>query len=550
MILRPGELKTTPYKHQLEAYLRSRDLAYFGLLFEQRCGKTKPTLDTAAHQFRTGRITTLLVIAPNGVHTNWVREEIPRHLPDDVRGRAVLWRSGRMDTRAARVDLTALLDHDGLAILAVNVDALTTPKLREYLTNLFKVRKTVMSVVDESLDISNRSAERTKIALKIARRSVTRRVLDGTPVDATPLGLYAQCEFLLPSQPKTKLRAAVPNALGFTSFVAFRARYAELEIQDFGERDKRCPVCGGGVIAPVTGCVRCRGTGFIGRNQVAVVKNYQNLDELRERLTKFTMRVTRADCADLPPKIYQKAFIELTSMQRLAYEELREEAMTELRSGTTVTAPLVITRLLRLQQIASNFLPLEPEPTPCPSCGGDGCDTCEHLGFTYVGKRGWETVDPAREPRVEAVLDQLDRLSGQGIVWARFRRDLDVLERAIMDRGWSVVRYDGSVSPEGRERAKTAFQGGRARVFLGQPRAAGRGLDLSAASFVIYASHDWPLRWRRQSEDRAQTLHRTDPVLYVDVVAMGTVDEKIINALRAGRELADLVTGDTAAEWI
>ena len=119
-----------------------------------------------------------------------------------------------------------------------------------------------------------------------------------------------------------------------------------------------------------------------------------------------------------------------------------------------------------------------------------------------------------------------------------------------MSRGWSYVRYDGSVVGDAREAAKAAFQTGAARILIGNSRAGGRGIDLSAANWMYYYSHDWSLPRRLQSEDRAQSLKKRDSVLYLDCIALDSVDEKIIKALRAGKSLSDLVTGDPKGDWI
>ena len=531
-----ARFKTTPYAHQLRTLERSKDAEYFALFFEQRCGKTKVALDTAAHQFRAGRISALLVIAPNLVHVNWATDEIPTHLPDDTKPLTVVWRSGRMVSKTMQRALAELLDHPGLAILAVNVDALVTAPLREYLTTFFRKRK-VMAVIDESLDISNHGAARTKIAMKVGARAVTRRILDGTPLAATPMGLFSQTEFLK------------RGALGFKSFFAFRARYAELEIKDFGERNRLCPACFN--VSQDPPCQRCRGAGFVGKQQVAVVKNYRYLDELKATLATFSDRVTRAECADLPAKIYEKVRFELTPTQRRAYEQLRTESIAELQSGDLVTAQIVLTKLLRLQQLTSNFAARNPEPITCEACRGAGCEECGDLGVTFDHSRAeWATVDERAYPRLAALMDSIEQLDGQGIVWARFRRDLEVISAACAQRGWSYVRYDGGVTGADREAAKTAFQRGDARLLLGNQRAGGRGIDLSAASFVIYFSHEWSLRYRLQSEDRAQSLQKREAVLYLDIIGVDTGDEAIIKALRNGKSLSDLVTGDPSGDWI
>ena len=68
------KFKTEPYAHQLECYNETRERTSYGIFWEMGCGKSKTTLDTAAWQYLNGYIDTLLVVAPKGVHRNWVTE--------------------------------------------------------------------------------------------------------------------------------------------------------------------------------------------------------------------------------------------------------------------------------------------------------------------------------------------------------------------------------------------------------------------------------------------------------------------------------------------
>ena len=532
------QFKTVPYDHQLIAFNRFKDDSYFALFFEQRVGKTKVALDVAAHKFRKKVIDSLLIIAPNGVHRQWIQDAIPEHLPDDVRGRCVLWQSSKATQVGFKRDFKEMLTHDGLHVLAVNVDALTTVGFKTYANHFFKGHR-VMVVLDESGDISNGKAARTKAAMKIGRVAKVRVILDGTPVAAGPLGVYSQCDFLS------------PGALGFTSFYAFRARYAELEMKDFGERDKLCPDCH----HTNPDCERCRGRGVVGKNQVQVVKGYLNIDELQHKLNQFSSRVLRSDCCDLPPKIFQKIYFDLPPDARRVYDDLRDSYVAELKEGT-VTAAMVLTRYLRLQQVSSGFLPLANEVTTCPECQGNAatnifsCDTCEGIGVILNEVKQRLVPVSTMNVRLEAFLLAVGKLPGQGIVWCRFDRDVDSLMAAATASGVTAVRYDGRVGAEARAAAVAAFQGGAARWFVSKARAGGRGLDLAAADWVCYYSHDWSLRMRLQSEDRAQSLKKQTGTLYLDFIAADTVDDKIVTALREGKHLSDLITGDKVESWL
>lgn len=560
------EFKRPPRQKQLEALERSYDAEYFALLMEQRTGKSQVVLDTIAYWYHAGLADALLILAPNGVHRNWVTEEIPVALRDDTRYRTCLWKAGRAKTKAFQTEFEEFLAHDGLAVFSVNVEGIIHESTKTFIRRFLEKRR-VFGIVDESLDISNNSSARTKVALKIARSCVGRRILDGTPVDATPLGLFSQFEFLK------------PGCLGYRNNTAFRTRFATWKMRDHGERNKRCASCAGACyvrpgmadlirdtfvlpwsreeprVKPPEGfvtCPRCAGQGVTGKFAFQELQSFQNLDELKTIVDRHSFRVLRSDCADLPPKIYEKRFFELSSAQQASYEELRETYATELRSEGSVTAAMVLTRYLRLQQVTSNFLPIDAEASICVKCSGNGCAYCGELGYVVAngGRPRAVVVDEKRNPRLEALLATIAPLPGKGIVWAKFRYDISTTVKALAEAGRRPVAYFGEVAQEARAKALVDFQRGDADVFVGNPRAGGRGLDLSAANWVVYYSLDWPLRWRRQSEDRAQSLAKTDSVLYVDLVAEGTIDEKVIQALREGKELSDLVTGDPRGSWI
>jgi SNF2 family DNA or RNA helicase len=530
-----SHFKTKPYAHQLAAYERFKDAPYFFLAMEQRCGKSKPTLDIAAHKYRNGEIDSLLIIAPNGVHRNWITDEIPLHLPDDTDYRCLLWQSGKMDTVKAKSNNEAFLAHNGLRILAVNVDAIPTKAFRAFATKFYHRHK-VMAGVDESVDIGNHAAVRSKQALKFAQRSAVRFILDGTPIAAGPLGLFNQCEFLS------------PGVLGFPDFYSFRHRYAVMDTLDVGQRNNLCPVCSDDNRFP--SCERCKGVGYVGRS-VKVVKSYQNVEELQEKLYRFTVRILRSDCYDLPPKIRQKAYFDLTGEQRRIYDEMRKKFVVELKDVGHVTASMVLTRYIRLQQISSGFLSTPPIVHPCPNCGGlfAECPRCDGLGVSL------EEVKPKPIPldgnaRLDAFANAVASAGGQKIVWCRWTYDVDIVMRWCSDHGLTAVRYDGQTDDEQRAANLIKFREDCAEYFVGTPGAGGRGLDLSCADTVIYYSHDWSLRKRLQSEDRAQNLRKTTPTSYIDLIATDTVDVKIVNALREGKRLSDLITGDRPEGWL
>jgi hypothetical protein len=172
--------KTKPYDHQLEAFNLSSELESFALLMEQGTGKTKVIIDTAAHLFGLGRIDAVLVVAPNGVHRNWIHNELPVHHPDWAPHIATYWSS--MPTKAERKALENLSDPKfvGLRWLSLNVEAFSSEKGRKMAENWLRTHK-VLFVVDESSRIKTPTAQRTKNILKLAKLAPYRRIMTGTP---------------------------------------------------------------------------------------------------------------------------------------------------------------------------------------------------------------------------------------------------------------------------------------------------------------------------------------------------------------------------------
>jgi SNF2 family DNA or RNA helicase len=113
-----------------------------------------------------------------------------------------------------------------------------------------------------------------------------------------------------------------------------------------------------------------------------------------------------------------------------------------------------------------------------------------------------------------------------------------------------VVEYHGGTRTEERASAVERFQKDPTCLFfVANQSTGGYGITLTAASNVVYYSNDYDLEKRLQSEDRAHRSGQTKSVTYVDLVAPGTVDDKIIEALINKKNIADLVTGDGARGW-
>jgi SNF2 family DNA or RNA helicase len=234
------------------------------------------------------------------------------------------------------------------------------------------------------------------------------------------------------------------------------------------------------------------------------------------------MRVTKDEVLDLPPKLYQKRYVELTMKQKRHYNDLKTDYVTLVASGEEISAEMAVTRMLRLQQIVCGYLPFE-----------DGCPEVEDI--------------PGGNPRLSALVEMCDDLAHQAIIWARFRADIDRIMSRLEGRG---VRVDGSVVGRDRQDAIEAFKEGTYQFLVANPAAAGTGYTLTEAKTVFYYSNSFKLVDRLQSEDRAHRIGQENAVEYVDFVAAGTIDQYIVKALREKLDVASYINGDILRDWI
>jgi SNF2 family DNA or RNA helicase len=284
-----------------------------------------------------------------------------------------------------------------------------------------------------------------------------------------------------------------PQILGYNSYYAFQARYA---------------------------LTQTRTMGSLSFNEII---GYKNLDELTDKIDTFSYRVLKKDCLDLPEKNYTVRYVGMTPEQRQMYQDISDQAMIEFEDGELVTSLQMITALLRFQQILSGHLP------------------------TDDGK-----LVEFKTQRLDALMSCIEESSDKIIVWSRFRYDIIRIKDALAKTygSDSVVTYYGDTSDEERQNAITLFQHGDARFFVANPATAGYGLTLTAANTVIYYANDFNLETRIQSEDRCHRIGQKNPVTYIDLICEGTVDEKIVQALRDKIDISAKVLGEEARKWL
>ena len=254
------------------------------------------------------------------------------------------------------------------------------------------------------------------------------------------------------------------------------------------------------------------------------VVGYRRLDELKEKIDRFAYRVKKEECLDLPDKLYVKRQVDLTPEQLRYYNQMKAFAMAQIEGGLVSTVN-ALTQLMRLHQIVCGHVKLD-----------DG------------------TVIELPNKRIDELMAIVEETDGKLIIWANYRHDIEAIKMALAkEYGMNTVgMYYGDTDMDERKRVLEEFQNpdSEMRFFVGNPSTGGYGLTLTAASTMVYYSNSFDLEKRLQSEDRAHRIGQTKNVTYIDLIAVGTVDEKIVKALRAKIDIATQVLGEKFKAWL
>ena len=472
--------RNKPFEHQkayLERFWRKPLAALFA---DMGTGKSYMLINNLAMLYDNGEVNAAVIVAPKGVYRNWIDIEIPKHMPEHVIYRAALWTPSPRKAEKAALDAIFEVTED-LKILVMNVEAFSTEKGRLF-AQRFVLSHTVMMAVDESTTIKTHTAARTKNILKVGRLARFRRIMTGSPVTKTPMDLFAQCNFLS------------ADCLGTDSFYAFQSRY--------------------GVV------IERR----LASHTFKQVVGFQRLNELQMLVSRFSFRVTKEECLDLPEKLFVRRDVDLTDEQALAYNQMKGMALAQFDTGTVSTVN-ALTQLMRLHQIVCGFVKLD-----------DGA------------------VQELPNNRIQELLNVIEETSGKIIIWATYRHNIEAIHLALqkaygMD---SVGVYYGDTQLDERQRVIEKFQdpSSSMRFFVGNPQTGGYGITLTAASVVVYYSNSFDLEKRLQSEDGAHRIGQVNKVTYVDLIAPKTIDEKIVKALRDKIDIATQVLGEELKQWL
>ena len=283
------------------------------------------------------------------------------------------------------------------------------------------------------------------------------------------------------------------DLLGFKSFYSFRARYCIMQSKPVG-----------------------------GNRRIEFPVSYINLEQLEEKILPYTHRVLKKDCLDLPPQIWQRRNIYLSNEQRNAYEILKEHARVVIQDKQS-SIHNKLTEIAKLQQVCSGFL------------------------YSDDGK-----LVELSNAKLDELLNIIEEIEGKIIIWATFRHSIQKIEETLQKKYGekSVVTLYGDTKK--RSEVVDNFNDPRGSRFLvSNPSVGGYGLTLNASSYQIFFNNSYNLEERLQAEARNhRSGQKADKVTYIDLVAIKTIDEFIIKALKEKITISAKTLGEEVLDFL
>lgn len=444
-------------KHQMDALNFFKDKACGALFYEMGLGKTFIMLEQLHRIGRTAL--PCLIVCPLSAVSVWANEV--KKFGYDFK---VVQLTGSAVNRAKLLLEEAdifVINYEGLRVIPQSL-----------------ARKGFNCIIfDESHRAKEKGAEQTRVAVNLSSSIAYRYIMTGTPVAKSQEDIWTQFQII------------APNLLG--NWWYFRNKF--VEYRKIKIRTRR------------------------GLQTIQKAIKFKNKELLGNLIKEVAIRRTKAECLDLPEKIYRKVDCPLTKEQATHYWSLRASLATLLADDKQMKMMSAGGLIQKLQQV------------------------CQ--GFIYEGEE--KNVVYFESGKLKMLKDILQDLENEKVIlFAWYQADVDRLKNDLEKSGYNVILYGGSNIE--RQKQVDLFQNGEGpAIFLAQIEIAKESITLTAANHVIYYGNSWNYATRKQSEDRAHRIGQTKSVIYHDLVVPNTVDENIFSALAKKGEIADEVTQDT-----
>lgn len=440
---------TTPFAHQKEFLRYAMTHDNMLLLDEPGLGKTKQALDLIVNRKRAGQINrALIVCCVAGLQYNWLNE-VKKHT--ELKGYILGTRPKKKNSLQTRIgsseDKLFDLDHARADILICNIESFRNPAIVQKLQLMVGKGDIGQIIVDEIHLCKNKGAKQT--AGLFSLNPLYKLGLTGTPIVNSPLDLFA-----------------VGHWMGCErrNLTDYKAAYCVMG----GFKDKE-------------------------------VVGYQNLDDLSDRLSQWSLRRRKSECIDLPEKTVYAVSIPATPGQVNLYNQVLEDIRD--RPEDILALPTPMGRFIGLRKV-----------TGCPN--------------TVL--ESYNPFDCAKAIEAHRLITEALDNGQKVVVFTEFVFTLRYLNTYLQNQGIRPAMIYGEMSLEERAANEAAFQTNpECKVLLGNYATLGLGLNLTAASLLIEYELPWTKADEIQAQDRCHRIGQQRNLTCVRLITKDTVDERV-----------------------
>lgn len=237
---------------------------------------------------------------------------------------------------------------------------------------------------------------------------------------------------------------------------------------------------------------------------------YRYVDELQEIIAEHSYRVKKVDCLDLPDKLPDEIYDIDFGEPKLYKELVKESAIVEME----LLAENPLLRMLRLRQLCSGHLP---------------------------------GVDGLKCGKLKALSEYLDGYEDKLVIFAQFTASIDDISGLLRKRKIKHVVLDGRTKDKAVWRK---FQSDESiRAIVCQYEAGATGIDLYAASTILYYEPTIRSVTLEQSRDRIHRVGQSHPCSYVHFITKGTIEREIYKALQGFADFSEKLFTEYIAEY-
>ena len=260
-----------------------------------------------------------------------------------------------------------------------------------------------------------------------------------------------------------------------------------------------------------------------------------NKEYLTNRIAPYTYQARKKDVLTLPEKIYEKVFYSLEENQKNHYKDIKDKLLFEIENTNNFSITLIYKLLTSLQHVVSGRKVIETK--------------------TLKTDNFFNKIED--NPRIIALLNTISQISNEEkiIIWCKYTEEIEEVNEILKKEFGknSTTLFYGDITQKKRSEEIEKFRT-EARFLIGNKNSGGYGLNLQFASYMIFYSNDFDWGTRSQAEDRIHRIGQNSNATYIDIIAYGSIDERIIDNLARKENLVStlkkLLDKKLLAKWI